>query len=134
MADVEKLLVAALAARFPDARACTETPADLDTLPQTVKVTRAGGPRLLVLDRPRIVLDIFAIATDELTAREAARAFALEVDDFMQFELPHTQLATGVWVTGVRVDSRPSIVPDENPALRHFASTYSPTIRANRAA
>lgn len=135
MADVEKLLVAALAARFPaPARVVTETPEDLDRIPRTVKVTRAGGPKLLILDRPRIVLDCYGIASPDQSAREAARAFALEVADFMEYELPHTALADGVFVTKVRVDSRPSSVPDANPALRHFAATYSPTIRANRAA
>lgn len=131
MADVEKLLVAALAVRFPaPARVLTETPDDLDRIAVTVKVTRAGGPKRLVLDRPRIVLDVFGIAADGQSAREVTRAFALEVDRFMEIELPHSQLAPGVWVTAVRVDSRPSIVPDANPALRHFAGTYSPTIRA----
>lgn len=135
MADVEKLLRAKLAERFPaPTRAVTDLPADLDKIPRTVKVKRAGGPKFLILDRPRIVLDCYAIVAEGLSPKEAARAFALEVADFMEYELPHSTLADGVFVTMVRVDSAPSDVLDANPALAHYAATYSPTIRANRAA
>lgn len=131
MADVEKLLVAALAVRFPDpVRVCTETPDDLEKIARTVQVARAGGGKHLTLDRPRIVLNWFAIATGSLSAREAARAWALEGDRFMEMELPRAALADGVWVTWVRVDSRPSIVPDANTTLRHLASTYTLAVSA----
>lgn len=130
MADAEKLIRGWLDARFPDDRVVTETPADLELIPRLVKVTRAGGPKFLTLDRPRIVLDWFAIAAAPLTAREVARAWALEGTRAVEMELPHAQLDDEVWCTAVSVPTAPVFVPDANPLVRHFTSICSLTLRA----
>lgn len=146
MADVEQLLSAWLQERFPDDRACTETPGNLETIGRTVRVSRAGGPKFLTLDKARMVFDFWAsggalypssdlFPGDELppgglSPREAARAWALEVCRALELYLPHAAIGDGVYVTKVDVLSAPSAVPEANTKLRHFAATCTITVRA----
>lgn len=128
MADVEALLVPWLTGQREDTRFCTETPADLETIPETVQVVRAGGGQQFVLARPRIVLGSFAIATDSKSARMAARDLAYAIDDLMLWSLRGSALGDYT-VTKVEQTSGPTFIPDANVTLRHFAATYTVTIR-----
>lgn len=124
--DIEALLVPWMQEQRPDTHACTETGPDLATIAETVQFTRAGGGQRFTLANPRVVVDSFAIKTDTLSARQAARALALAVDELMLFTLPGTDLDFGeVSITSVTQVSGPSWVPDANTLLRHFAATYS---------
>lgn len=128
MADIEALLVPWLAAQREDTRFCTETPADLETIPETVQVVRAGGGQRFVLAQPRVVLGSFAIADGSKSARMAARDLAYAVDDLMLWSLPGKALGDYA-VSKVDQTSGPTFVPDANVTLRHFAATYTITIR-----
>lgn len=130
MADIESLLAIWLTGQFSDCRVCTETPADLETLPRTIQVVRAGGPSRFTVDLPRLVLHSYAIADGTTSARAAARALAYRVDEAMRFTLHGADLGSGVYVGSIGVVSGPSFVPDPNTTLRHFAATYTPTVTA----
>jgi hypothetical protein len=125
MADVEALLVPWLAELRPETHFCTETGTDLQTIPETVQIVRAGGGQKITLANPRIVVHSFAIKTDTLSARQAARTLAYAIDDLMLRPRPHAAIAEGVYVTHVSQTSGPSWVADANTLLRHFVATYS---------
>lgn len=127
-ADIEGLLVPWLHAQRPGSRVCTETPSDLAQIAETIRVARAGGGQNLVLGRPRIVIDSFAIKTDDLSAKEAARALACAVDELMLWTLRRSKLGN-FYVTMVEQTSGPSWVPDANKTIRHYVATYSLAVR-----
>lgn len=122
--DIEALLAPWFADQRVDTHFCTETGPDLQTTLETVQITRAGGGQSFTLANPRIVVDSFAIQNLGVSARQAARALALAVDELMLFTLPGTDLDE-VSITHVTQVSGPSWVPDANTLLRHFAATYS---------
>lgn len=129
MADAEALIVEWLTGQFPDDRVCTETPADLEAIPRTVKVARAGGFKFRRLDRPRIVLDFYAIAASPLSARYVARSWAVECSRAIELGLPHTQLGADAWCTAATVGG-PMFIPDANTTVRHFTVTASLSLNA----
>lgn len=125
MANVEPLLVAWLKAQRATARVVTETPSNLETLPWTIQVVRAGGSQQFTLDHPRIVLHTFALEANGKSARENAAAYATDVNDLMRWQLKGVQLGAGCWVSSVDVVSGPNFAADVNTALRHYAATYT---------
>lgn len=128
-ADIEALLVAWLTARCTDCRVVTETPDDLETIPRTIQVVRAGGGARFTVDQPRVVIHSYAIPDGPTSARIAARALAYRVNDLMRWTLPGSDLG-GVYVgrTDRIVVSGPSWVPDPNTSLRHYVGTYAPPL------
>lgn len=122
MADAEAVFGTWLTDRFPDSFVCTETPPDIQNLPSTIRVTRAGGPKKFTLDSARVVIDTFA------PTRQAARALAYQVDHAVTFEL-RGQTVAGVVVSLVETTSGPTWVPDPNTNLRRFVATYSSKLR-----
>lgn len=116
--DPELLLLTALATPLTGVRLCTETPGDLDQLPKTVQVVRAGGGKNFILAAPRMVLHSYANG-----GVGAVRQLASDVDTAVL--ALRGQTVDGICITWVEQTSGPSGVPDQNPALRHMTATYS---------
>lgn len=115
MPDVELLLVAWLNEQLSDVRVCAELPATLPA--QTVRVNRIGGPRLYALDRPTVVVDVFA------GDRGAAFGLAQQVEDLLYLKLPGVPV-NGAAVSHVATISGPSWAPYDNTGVRRVTATY----------
>lgn len=114
MADIEQVLTGWLGSQFPDARLCTEAPADMAGAVPVVRVVRVGGGRLYVLDRPTVVVDTFH------ADRPSAKAYAARVEHALYWLLP----GAGLGVTGVATISGPSYAPWDNTNVRRITATY----------
>lgn len=114
-ADVEPLLTAWLAGRFPDARAVTELPSDIST-GLFVQVERIGGSDEEWIDHPRVDFDCYG------PTRQAARTFARQVQKAVLSELPGYSNDQGT-VLGVGTVSGPAWRPYDNTNVRRFGFT-----------
>jgi hypothetical protein len=124
LVDAELLVRGFLVAQFPDpVRVVTELPADLGAVP-TIQVARIGGQSpSLTMDAANVDVDYFDGPHDGLSARENAKAGALQVRTAL---LMHMQgyAANGGAVQSVAEISAPRWVPYDNTTLRRFTATY----------
>jgi hypothetical protein len=100
---------------FPDARWCTELPADITET--TVHVTRiSGAARSIRVDRPIVDVDVYAL--DHATSVRVALAIeaAIRVARNVVTE-------TGVLLSATTVNG-PRWLPEPNPDLRRRSATY----------
>jgi hypothetical protein len=104
---------------FPACRVATETPADLqsvlESLDAVVRVQRYGGPRSVTLDRPLLDVDVFALNLD------SADRICNEVASAWEWSMPGALIDAGAdgraVVAKVTISSGPSQRPTADPGL-----------------
>ena len=115
--DIEQILVAWLAARFIDARVCTELPATLPS--KTIQAVRFGGPRRSVpFDQPLVDIDCYGVD------RSSAKRLAEDVSHALLFDLPGFRAGDGTLVVSVECLSAPSWAPYDNTTVRRMTAAY----------
>lgn len=121
-ADAETALVAALAAQFPSAEVCTETPDNLAEVLPCIRVTRFAGTadEVYTFDNPSIDFDCYA------ADRTSAKLLAYQVRSFVRGPLIGITVA-GAFFARSRDIMGPVWTPYDNTSLRRF--TYSAAIR-----
>jgi hypothetical protein len=126
-ADVEKLVIAWLAASFPDAYPCAETPADpvfTECLP-IIEVTRIGGSDTDQGAVDQATIDVECYAAD----RNAASVLADNVRAALRNQMPGFRGIEGS-VLAVDTLSAPAWRPYDNTDVRRFGATYRITVHA----
>lgn len=119
--DAELVLLSALVPQFPAERFVTKLPADITGT--THRVHRiSGAARDIRIDRPIVDVDTFALS--EADASQSSRA----VQDFLLM-LTGTQTGGGVIQQIVTING-PRWVPEANPVLTRYASTYEVKLHA----
>lgn len=119
MNDAEQLILEWTQSRFPEARACTETPAKMENVVPVIQVVRVGGSDYLNLDNPMMSFDVFD------ADRDAARKLADLLRDAIKYELPGAPLGGGqAVVSKSKTISGPSWRPYVNTGLRRIGATY----------
>ncbi len=121
-AEAEAVLVTALAAGFPDALVCTETPSNLaDELP-CIRITRfaGGADSVYTFDNPQVDFDCYA------ATRAAARTLAYAVRTYIRATLPGTT-ADSAFIARTQDILGPHWTPYDNTSLRRY--TYSAALR-----
>ena len=114
--DLEKLLVEWLAPQQPDARLCTELPAQLPAL--TVQITQLPGGTRPLVSFEDVRVDVDSYGQD----RAAARDLANQVDHLITVELPGNVVA-GVLIQSVSGSSA-AWTPYDNTNVRRMTATY----------
>lgn len=118
-ADVEELLVAALAAQFPVARVCTELPATLPA--QVIQVVRVAGLDTFSTDGATV--DVECYTTDRLSAT----ALAMQVRSWLRLSAAG-YTALGATIAAVATVSGPGWRPYDNTNVRRVGATYLVTV------
>lgn len=119
LVDAELFVRDWLGIRFPDARLCTETPANLASVLPCIKVERIGGS-----DSENVRLDDAILDVEYFAAtRDDARKGAEEVRYALRNEMPG-DFISGAAVQYVRTSVAPSWAPYDNTSLRRFVATY----------
>jgi hypothetical protein len=114
--DVEAIAVPWLAARFTDARACTELPATLPA--KTIQVVRFGG------SRPELPYDLANVDVDCYAGdRAAAHLLAERVAHALMYDLPGYRVG-GTTVLSVECLNGPSWAPYDNTSVRRMTAAY----------
>lgn len=117
----ESVLVTALSSGLT-ARIVTELPGTLPA--EIVRVTQFGGMddrQFSVYDEPMLDFDCFA------ATRQAARALAYEVRDYVRDVLPGTTVGGNAFIIWARTVSAPRWTPYDNTNVRRF--TYTAQLR-----
>lgn len=125
---VETVLHDWLAQEFPDARVCTETPADLvDVLP-VLQVTGIGGSGdAYGFDTPHCDVDVFA------ASRSDARSLAQKVHWSVLHDLPGQSVA-GTFVLSASEFMSPTWTPYDNTDVRKFVLSVGLRLHTRSAA
>lgn len=116
--NVDELFVSWLTAQLTGVRVASERPAKLEDVLPFVVVSRGGGGDIdSALDGP--IMDVDCYAATNTAAGDVARL----VDRAFR------QLTPAGWrgaqFTMLRCNQAPIKVGDANPAVRHYAATYS---------
>lgn len=131
LVDIEAALVDWLGGQFPNARVCTEVPANLgDVCAGTdgvICVGRIGGiAGQPTLDAPVVDVDCYG------ETRAQARALAVAVQSALLLTLPGQAVLGGaVPQHGVTQALGPSWRPYDDTGVRKFGATYSIATRAH---
>jgi hypothetical protein len=125
LASSDEVTVTWLQEQFPDARVCTETPANLlDVLPVIQVQTIGGADQELPLDFATVDVDVFA------SGPIATSALAEQVRTSLRVTLPGKPVA-GAFVARVDTVVKPHYVYYSDDALlRRYVATYRMAIRS----
>jgi hypothetical protein len=130
-AGVDSLLVTWAAGHFPNMRACTEVPANIDELLTTkdavVRFQRFGGTeRSVSLDDANVDVDVFAPTAAQ------AEDFAAQIRAALKFNLPGQTVGAAV-VIRVNTINGPSWRPWDNTKVRRYGASYQVTTQSREA-
>jgi uncharacterized protein YggE len=123
---MDQIVVTWLAAAFPNARVCTETPANLlDVLPVIQVQTIGGTDPVPNLDVATVDVDVFAAGA------VAAEQLAEQVRDSLRTNMQGKQVA-GAFVAAVSTVNRPRYVYySDDATLRRYVATYRVAARTH---